>query len=80
MSDSTQVAVFDDIALANQAKQGDRSAFTELVNRYAPKIYRTARHITKNDQDAEDVLQETFLKAYNHMHRFETRAMTVVRR
>ena len=71
MSDSTNIAVFDDIALANQAKQGDRSAFTELVNRYAPKIYRTARHITKNDQDAEDVLQETFLNAYSRLDQFK---------
>ncbi len=70
MADSTDIAVFDDIALANQAKQGDRSAFTELVNRYAPKIYRTARHITKNDHDAEDVLQETFLKAYSRLDQF----------
>ncbi len=71
MSDSTEVAVFDDIVLANQAKQGDRSAFTELVNRYASKIYRTVRHITKNDHDAEDVLQETFLKAYSRLDQFK---------
>ena len=71
MADSTDIAVFDDIALANQAKQGDRSAFTQLVNRYAPKIYRTARHITKNDADAEDVLQETFLKAYSRLDQFK---------
>ena len=74
MSDSTEVAVFDDVALAKQAKQGDRSAFTELVNRYAPKIYRTARHITKNDHDAEDVLQETFLKAYSRLDQFQGEA------
>ena len=71
MSDSTEVAVFDDIVLANQAKQGDRSAFTELVNRYAAKVYRTVRHITKNEADAEDVLQETFLKAYSRLDQFK---------
>ena len=71
MSDSTEVAFFYDIVLANQAKQGDRSAFTELVNRYAAKIYRTVRHITKNDHDAEDVLQETFLKAYSRLDQFK---------
>ena len=71
MSDPAEVAVFDDVALAHQAKRGDRSAFTELVNRYAPKIYRTARHITKNDADAEDVLQETFLKAYSRLDQFK---------
>jgi len=70
MVDSSQTVVFDDLELAAQAKQGDRSAFTELVNRYARNIFRLARHITKNDQDAEDVLQETFLKAYSRLEQF----------
>ena len=59
---SSQPLAFDDIALATEAKQGDKGAFTELVNRYAQRVFRVARHITKNDQDAEDVLQDTFLK------------------
>ena len=70
MVDSTQSVALDDRELAAQAKQGDRSAFTELVNRYARNIFRLARHITKNDQDAEDVLQETFLKAYSRLEQF----------
>ena len=70
MVDSSQTVVFDDLELAAQAKQGDRSAFTELVNRYAGNIFRLARQITKNDQDAEDVLQETFLKAYSRLLQF----------
>ena len=70
MVDSTQSVAMDDRELAAQAKQGDRSAFTELVNRYARNIFRLARHITKNDQDAEDVLQETFLKAYSRLEQF----------
>jgi RNA polymerase sigma-70 factor (ECF subfamily) len=70
MVDSAQTVAFDDLALVAQAKQGDRSAFTELVNRHARKIFRLARHITKNDQDAEDVLQETFLKAYSRLDQF----------
>ena len=70
MVDSTQSVALDDLELAAQAKQGDRSAFTELVNRYARNIFRLARHITKNDQDAEDVLQETFLKAYSRLEQF----------
>ena len=49
MVDSAQTVAFDDLALVAQAKQGDRSAFTELVNRHARKIFRLARHITKND-------------------------------
>ena len=70
MAGSTQTVAFDEPALVAQAKQGDRSAFTELVNRYARNIFRLARHITKNDQDAEDVLQETFLKAYSRLEQF----------
>ena len=70
MVDSTQSVALDDLELAAQAKQGDRSAFTELVDRYARNIFRLARHITKNDQDAEDVLQETFLKAYSRLDQF----------
>lgn len=62
---------FDDIALATQAKGGDKRAFTELVERYAQRVFRVARHITKNDQDAEDVLQDTFFKAYSRLDQFE---------
>ena len=71
---SSQPLAFDDIALATEAKQGDKGAFTELVNHYAQRVFRVARHITKNDQDAEDVLQDTFLKAYSHLGQFEGNA------
>jgi len=71
---SSQPLAFDDIALATEAKQGDKGAFTELVNRYAQRVFRVARHITKNDQDAEDVLQDTFLKAYSRLGQFEGNA------
>src|SRR5205823_9217847 len=54
-----------------KAKAGDTQAFTTLVNQYERKIYRLAKHITQNDQDAEDVLQETFLKAYEHLSGFQ---------
>ena len=67
---SNETTTFDDVALANQAKQGDKRAFTDLVERYASRVFRVARHITRNDQDAEDVLQETFLKAYSRLDQF----------
>ncbi len=57
--------------LVDQSRSGDRAAFTELVERYAAKIFRLARHITKNDHDAEDVLQEAFLKAYSRLDQFQ---------
>jgi len=62
---------FDEGELVAKAKAGDSQAFTELVNQYERKIYRLAKHITQNDEDAEDVLQETFLKAYEHLNSFQ---------
>ena len=57
--------------LVDRAKQGDTAAFTELVNRYERNIFRLARHITEHEEDAEDVLQETFLKAYSNLNQFQ---------
>jgi RNA polymerase sigma-70 factor, ECF subfamily len=57
--------------LVQQAKDGSLEAFTQLVNRYDSKILRLAKHITQNQEDAEDVLQEAFLKAFTHLDRFE---------
>jgi RNA polymerase sigma-70 factor (ECF subfamily) len=67
---SATPAMADESALVEKARQGDAPAFTDLVNRYERKIYRLAKHITQNDEDAEDVLQETFLKAYEHLPDF----------
>ncbi|MEK7408155.1 MAG: RNA polymerase sigma factor [Acidobacteriota bacterium] len=64
----------DDAALVSRAQGGDASAFGELVNRHQRKIFRLARNITQNAEDAEDVLQETFLKAYEHLHEFQGHA------
>ena len=63
--------VNDEGTLVERARAGDSAAFTELVNRYERKVYRLAKHITQNDEDAEDVLQETFLKAYEHLSGFQ---------
>ena len=64
-------AASEETALVAKAQAGDAQAFTDLVNRYERKIYRIAKHITQNDEDAEDVLQETFLKAYEHLGGFQ---------
>jgi RNA polymerase sigma-70 factor (ECF subfamily) len=66
-----QTSGFDEAALVAQAQGGGVEAFTELVIRYEGNIYRLARHITQNPEDAEDVLQETFLKAYEHLADFQ---------
>ena len=57
-------------ALVTEAKAGSAGAFEELVSRYERKIYRLALRLTGNQQDAEDVLQETSLKAFEHLPGF----------
>jgi RNA polymerase sigma-70 factor (ECF subfamily) len=54
-----------------QARLEDTDAFTELAERYQRNIFRLAQNITQNREDAEDALQETFLKAYQHLPEFE---------
>jgi len=61
----------DESVLLAQAREGDTRAFAELVRRYEGKIFRLAQHITQNREDAEDVLQETFMKAYEHLDQFK---------
>src|SRR6187431_805845 len=63
--------LFDETALVDRARAGDASAFTELVEKYERKIFRLAKHITQNDEDAEDVLQESFMKAYSNLDSFQ---------
>lgn len=61
----------DESVLLAQSREGDTRAFAELVRRYEGKIFRLAQHITQNREDAEDVLQETFMKAYEHLDQFK---------
>jgi len=60
----------DESTLVAEAKAGSYAAFDELVNRYEKKIYRLGLNITGSPEDAEDVLQETFLKAFEHLADF----------
>ncbi len=71
MTDSPQATLADDESLlVSEAKAGNYAAFEELVNRYEKKIYRLGMNITGNAEDAEDVLQEAFLKAFAHLPEF----------
>jgi RNA polymerase sigma-70 factor (ECF subfamily) len=70
MTVSGQTSI-DESILVVQAREGDTRAFGELVRRYEGKIFRLAQHITQNREDAEDVLQETFMKAYEHLDQFK---------
>ena len=70
-ADGTRQGVEEEAALVERARLEDPRAFTELMRRYEAKIFRLAQHITQNREDAEDVLQETFLKAYEHLDQFQ---------
>ena len=63
-----------DAAVVAQAVAGDRDAFRALVERHSPSIFRLAFRMTNNEHDAEEVVQETLLRAYRNLGRFEARA------
>ncbi len=67
----SRIAREDEPLLVAAAKRGDHAAFEELVNRYEAKIYRLTMNITRNNEDAEDAMQDAFLKAYSHLKDFE---------
>jgi RNA polymerase sigma-70 factor (ECF subfamily) len=63
-----------DAAAVALARDGDSDAFRTLVERHSRAVFRLALRMTGTAQDAEDVVQETFLKAYRQLSRFESRA------
>lgn len=64
----------DDMALVHACKQGDTDAFEQLVKRYDAKLIRIAQHITHNSEDAEDAVQEAFLKVFRNLGQFQEKA------
>jgi len=60
-----------DVALVDRVRAGDVSAYDELVRKYERQIFRIAQHITQNREDAEDVMQDAFLKAYEKLDQFQ---------
>jgi RNA polymerase sigma-70 factor, ECF subfamily len=63
-----------DSAAAEEARKGNQRAFGALVERHSRSVFRLAFRMTGNEQDAEDLVQETFLKAYKQLHRFDGRS------
>src|SRR6266542_4448736 len=63
--------ISDEMALVQAAKAGDVGAFEELIRRYDRNVFRIAQHITQNREDAEDVVQDAFLKAYGNLTQFQ---------
>ncbi len=60
-----------DSALVNAAREGDLQAYDDLIRRYQERIYATIYHMTSNHEDANDLAQETFIKAYSALKSFK---------
>src|SRR5262249_62061583 len=63
-----------DLQLVTATRNGDMLAFEELVRRYDRKLFRIAQGVTHNTEDAEEVVQTAFFKAYRNLERFEGNA------
>lgn len=63
-----------DAVLIRKAQAGERDAFRHLVERHSRSVFRLAFRMTGNEFDAEDVVQETFLRAYRQLDRYESKA------
>src|SRR5438445_12269469 len=61
----------EELALVQAAKGGDIAAFEQLIKKYDRNVFRIAQHITQNREDAEDVVQDAFLKAYQNLKKFQ---------
>ena len=65
---------FTDAAAVGKARSGDSDAFRVLVERHSRSLFRLAFRMTGNQQDAEDVVQESFMRAYKQLAKFDERA------
>jgi len=63
--------IHPDVALVERTRAGDASAYEQLVRQYDRQIFRVAQHITQNREDAEDIAQDVFFKAYQKLEQFQ---------
>lgn len=71
---TTQHEIDDDTALVRSAKEGNVAAFEQLITRHTGMVFRIAMHILSSREDAEDVLQDAFLNAFQNLSGFEERS------
>jgi RNA polymerase sigma-70 factor (ECF subfamily) len=71
---TSNLEVWSEESLIAAARSGQRAAFGELCERNAKKIFRVARRITRNREDAEDAVQDSFLNAFVHLTDFDGRS------
>ena len=69
--DSESSAPTDEGVLVRRARSGDLEAYDELVQRYQERIYATVYHMTSNHEDANDLAQESFIKAFKALKSFK---------
>jgi len=65
----------EELEVIEKAKQGDKHALTILVNKYSGRVYNLALRIVRNKEEAEDVLQDTFLTLVAKLHTFDGRSL-----
>jgi RNA polymerase sigma-70 factor (ECF subfamily) len=70
VSQSQSLNRADDTLLIREAQRGNRAAFEELVRQYDQAVLRLALNLTRSEQDAQDIFQEAFLKAYRNLGSF----------
>src|ERR1700690_3615699 len=64
-------APVEEAVLVQQARRGDLEAYDELIRRYQDRIYATIYHMTANHEDANDLAQESFIKAFQALNSFK---------
>jgi RNA polymerase sigma-70 factor, ECF subfamily len=74
MTNETTIAVTPDVELVGRAKKGDLDAFEALANRHEQRVYSLALRMLRQEQDAEDVTQQTFLSAMQNLGGFRGEA------
>jgi RNA polymerase sigma-70 factor, ECF subfamily len=70
VNSSASVCFDTDMSLVEACKSGDAAAFEKLVGRYDTQLFRIAQHITHNREDAQDAVQEAFLRAFRNLDQF----------
>ncbi len=63
-----------DAEIVTRVRAGDRALFEILMRRHNQRIYRVARAIVKDEDEAEDVMQQAYINAFTHLHQFEERS------
>ena len=73
ITNGASIAESQDGELIHRCKNGDHSAFDELFKRYRNQVYQLAYRMSRNQQDAEDIVQNAFIRAFKYIERFDSK-------